>query len=85
MVYTHCILVNTTPSWNDLCKYVTSLYAPKWKEIGALLGLSSVALDIIELDNHKTVARCNAMFNKWLQLDRNAEWECLFKVIDEGD
>ena len=89
--------MNTTPSWKDLCQYVTSRYAPNWKEIGTLLGLSSVTLEIIEQDNHyKTRACCNAMFNKWLQHDPNAAWKHLFdaiespvvssgQAVDEGD
>jgi len=51
--------------------------------IGAQLGLSSGALDIIEHDHMHEVSRCcKAMFEMWLQIDLTASWEKLFTIIE---
>ena len=50
--------------------------------IGALLGLPSGTLDIIDHDNyHKAVSCCNAMFKRWLEVDPSASWNKLLSVI----
>ena len=50
--------------------------------IGALLGLPSGTLDIIELDNmYRSVPCCNAMWSQWLKIDPCASWEKLLEVI----
>ena len=65
--------VNTTPSLKDLHRLVTPQYAIHWREIGIQLDLAWETLEIIENDNHyKAKACCNAMFNKWLQVDTTA-------------
>ena len=75
--------MNTTPLLKDLYQHVTPQYAVDWKVIGTLLGLSSPTLDIIEHDNHyKARECCNAMLNKWLQVDITASWRKLFTVIE---
>lgn len=75
--------MNTTPSARDLCYYIIPQYAVNWKMIGTLLGLSGETLDIIEYDHmHKATHCCNAMFNKWLQIDMNASWSKLLTVIE---
>ena len=77
------LIVNTTPLPKDLCRHITPQYAADWKVIGTLLGLPSAAIDIIEYDNHyKARQCCNAMLNKWLQLDTTASWKKLFTVIE---
>ncbi|XP_065884799.1 mothers against decapentaplegic homolog 9-like isoform X2 [Dysidea avara] len=51
--------------------------------MGTLLGISTEELRIIEHDNyHKAVPCCNAMLEKWLDVDTNATWEKLFRVIE---
>ena len=73
----------TTPLLKDLCRHVTPQYATQWQVIGALLGLSSEMLDIIEYDNRdKATPCCNAMLRKWLQIDSAASWKKLFNVIE---
>ena len=50
-------------------------------------------LNIIKHDHHfEAIPCCNAMLDKWLQVDTTASWEKLFAVIespavscDEGD
>lgn len=72
--------MSTTPKLGDLYEYITPKYATDWKVIGALLGLPREELKIIEHDNHcKAVACCNAMLEKWLDLDSAATWK---KVLD---
>ena len=75
--------VHTPPLLKDLYQHITPKYAADWKVIGTLLGLPNATLDIIEHDNHyKAKKCCNAMLNKWLQVDTTASWGKLFTVID---
>ena len=74
---------NTRPSSKDLYQYFTPQYAVQWRVIGTLLGLPMQILDFIEHDNHyKAKECCNAMLNKWLQVDITASWGRLFTVIE---
>ena len=51
--------------------------------IGTLLGLPREELKIIGHDNyHKAVPCCNAMLDKWLEVDPSASWEKLLQVIE---
>ena len=51
--------------------------------IGTLLGLPSERLNIIEYDHmYRAEPCCNAMWEKWLQVDTNASWGKLFAVIE---
>ena len=75
-------IVNTRPLLKDLCEHITSQYAGYWRELGTLLDLSSKILDIIEND-HRTVSHCcNAMLEKWLEIDPSASWRKLFTAIE---
>ena len=73
----------STPLLKDLYQHITPNYAADWKVIGTLLGLPREELKIIEHDNyHKAVPCCNAVLDKWLEVDPSASWEKLFKVIE---
>ena len=75
--------MNTTPSLKDLQLHFTPQYAVQWRVIGTQLGLPTATLDIIEHDNHyKARECCNAMLNKWLQVDTTASWGKLFTIIE---
>ena len=64
-------------------EYITPDYAIYWKLIGTLLGIPSGELNIIEYDyRDKVVSCCNAMLEKWLELDPTATWERVFATID---
>ena len=50
--------------------------------IGTLLGLPSGILDIIKYDNHDYAEPCcDAVLEKWLEVDPSASWGKLFAVI----
>ena len=75
--------MNTTPSLKDLLHYITPHYATRWRVIGTQLGLPIEILNIIEHDHRdKAVPCCNAMLEKWLQVDTSASWSKLFAVIE---
>ena len=77
------LIVNTTPLLKDLYQHITPQYATDWKVIGTLLELPSATINIIEHDNHyKARQCCNAMLEKWLQVDTTASWKKLFTVIE---
>ena len=76
-------IVNTTPLLKDLHHYITPQYAVQWRVIGTQLGLPTAKLNIIEHDKRdKAEACCNAMLEKWLQVDTTASWRKLFTVIE---
>ena len=59
--------------------YVIPRYATKWRRTGALLGLSTGVLDIIDNDcRGKAESCCNSMLEKWLDTDHTASWRKLF-------
>ena len=71
------------PKLKDLYQHITPQYAADWKVIGTLLGLPSATLDVIEYDNRDKAKKCcNAMLNKWLEVDPTASWGKLFTVIE---
>ena len=75
--------VTSTPLLKDLYECITPQYAADWKVMGTLLGLSTGELKIIEHDNyHKAVSCCNAMLEKWLDVDAKATWEKLLRVVE---
>ena len=75
--------MNTTPLLKDLHHYITPQYATQWRVIGTQLGLPIERLNIIENDNRdKAEPCCNAMLEKWLQVDTTASWRKLFSVIE---
>ena len=72
-----------TPLLKDLCNHITPQYAAQWREMGILLGLSWISLNIIEHDNPHDARRCcNTMLEKWLKEDTTASWEKLLTVIN---
>ena len=66
----------------DLQNVITPKYAALWKVIGMQLSLPSGVLDIVEHDNyHRAIPCCNAMLEKWLEVDNSATWKKLLSVI----
>ena len=51
--------------------------------IGTLLDLPREELKIIEYDNcHKAVQCCNAMLDRWLEVDPSATWKKMLEAIE---
>ena len=76
-------LIPAVPSLKDLYKQITPEYAPFWREIGILLGLSDAKIRIIQANNPSDVKRCcNEMLAQWLRVDPDASWEKLFAAIN---
>ena len=76
-------IVNTRPLLMDLYQHFTPQYAACWIDIGILLGLSWDVLETIK-DGYEPSAIdcCNAMLEKWLQIDPSASWRKLFIAIE---
>jgi len=63
-----------------LHNHVVQSVAPKWKDLGVQLSVSSEVLDIICEDCPNDVEkRCKRMFEKWLCT--NASWNQLLKAL----
>ena len=78
-------VVNNRPLLRDLYQNITPQYATQWKVIGTLLDLPSETLNIIERNHMFQVDLCcNAMLEKWLQVDTTASWRKLFTVIESS-
>ena len=76
------IAAGGTPQLKDLHNHITPHYAARWRIIGTLLGLPKGTLDIIEHDNyHKAEPCCDAVWEKWLEVDPSASWNKLQSVI----
>ena len=74
--------MNTTPLLKDLENFITPHYAAQWRQIGTQLSLPKGTLDIIEHDNfHKAELCCNAMWERWLELDSSATWIKLLDIV----
>ena len=75
--------VTSAPLLKELRNYITPNYATHWRVIGTQLSLPKGRLDIIKYDNHdKAEPCCDAVLEKWLEVDPSASWEKLFKVIE---
>ena len=75
--------MNTKPLIKDLYQHITPRYATQWRVIGTLLDLPSETLSIIERNHMFQVDLCcNALLEKWLQVDTTASWGKLFTVIE---
>ena len=69
----------------NLYQHITPRYATQWRVIGTLLDLPSETLNIIEHDHRDKAKRCcNAMLEKWLQMDTTASWGKLLTVIESS-
>ena len=76
--------MNTRPLLKDLYQH-TLPHAIQWRMIGALLGVPTNLLNIIEKDHHfQTIPCCNAMLEKWLDIDKTASWGKLFTAIESS-
>ena len=77
--------VTAAPLLKELYQHFTPQYATQWRVIGTLLGLTGERLNIIEYDHmFKAEPCCNAMLEKWLQVDTTASWKKLFTVIESS-
>ena len=84
MQYFH-LADSTKPELRELAEEVVPNQAANWKSIGICLGIKSGELDIIEHDcYHKAVNCCISMFTKWLDVDENATWGKLKKILSSS-
>jgi len=78
-----CSVHDCVPPLKDLQNYITPHYAARWRVIGTQLDLSRGLLDSIEYDHaHKAESCCNAVLEKWLDVDSSASWKKLFEVME---
>ena len=69
------------PILRELVDYVDDV-ALEWWNIGLnLLDNSEARLAIINKDYSDNRQRCTQMFRLWLQIDTNASWEKLIRVL----
>ena len=83
--FKHPDKANSKPSIDYLKQHFTPRYAADWETIGILLGLETYELKIIE---HEYLSgpdfcfnACNAMLQRWLEVDTTASWTKLLTVI----
>ena len=62
----------------DLNRYVISIYAVDWYNIGIELGIELHVLDVTEKDHPQQSVICfRKVLDKWLKLIPNATWKML--------
>ena len=72
----------STPTMQDLNRYVIKKYAPDWEDIGLELGLQLNTLEIFSKNNQKECVSCfRSTLNEWLKLNPNATWSMLEVAI----
>ena len=77
-------IVITTPLLKEIIQYVTP-HAADWKVIGILLDMPVGELKCIEAGYPTNVKWCcNQMLEKWLEMDPDASWTKLIKVIESS-
>ena len=70
------------PSLEDLQNNITPYYAAQWMVIGTILGIHSGILQGIEASYPgDAFSCCNMMFKMWLNADRDATWDKIYKAI----
>ena len=75
-------IVITTPSLKEAIQYVAP-HAADWKVIGIQLDIPTGELKCIEAGYPTNVKWCcNQMMEKWLEIDPDASWNKLIKVIE---
>ena len=72
----------STPTMQDLNRYVTKIYASDWKDIGLELGLQFNTLEIFSKNHQKECVPCfQSTLHEWLNLKPNATWRMLEVAI----
>ena len=76
------------PTLDDLSKYISPRYASQWKDVGRLLSIRPLLLEIICDENRGDTKKCSyALWRKWLDADPHATWKKLFtatKILSLG-
>ena len=74
------------PTIQLLMKYRDKI-APYWRDLGIeLLQENTDKLNVIQADHHNEVeACCNKMFQYWLQVDTEANWNKLIDALERID
>ena len=57
-------------------------YAPYWRTIGLLLGVSNSSLNSIDMDYPSVKDKCLGMLLRWLKIDLSATWKAIIAVVD---
>jgi len=72
------------PLSKDLNNHVVPWWAPKWRQLGAELGVGDHLMDIIE-HNHPNNCEtcCRKMLGEWLRRTPSACWEDLTTTVDK--
>ena len=67
------------PTLDELSKYITPRYAVQWKDVGRLLNIEPMLLEIISDENRSNARKCcDVLWSKWLDADPDATWKQLF-------
>ena len=76
--------IHMQPQLKDLCNWVVPYITDKWEKIGVqLLGEKNrhVVMTIRKDYHHSSEAGCEVMFEQWLQLCPNPNWNDLINAL----
>ena len=78
-------LILVVPSLKHLYEHITPHFAAHWKAIGIMLDLPVSELNAIAMGNPTNVKWCcNAMLEKWIEIDATASWEKILAAINSS-
>lgn len=71
------------PTLRDLNTHVVQSIAPKWRDLGIMLGISHEILKDIEVKCHGSdqTEFCRKLLIKWLQIHTNPSWNQLIGAL----
>lgn len=67
------------PNVADLWKHVKT---SKWMQLGTLLGVGSVKLEMIEKDHGDIDDKLHRMFRAWLEIERDPTWNKVVAALE---
>ena len=85
-IFVYLLLGCDRPLLKDLYKHVVPLVADKWRDIGVHLLHPTIiddrVLEVIAADHpHSVEGCCKSMFEKWLETQKDANWNKLLEAI----
>ena len=84
--FTFFLILGSKPELKDLFNVVTPDYSANWREIGESLGLKVGELNAIDHDHHhRAVDCCDAVWEKWLEIDSSASWNKVIQSTESLD
>ena len=84
MLYHYHCIGKEKPQIKDIENHVVTEYATQWRQLGNLLNINKISMDILQRDHPDDCKKCcSMMFEAWLDenTQENTTWEVLIIAI----